>query len=213
MLDVELLKRKILDFLRDQGPALPIKIAKAIDQELVFTSALLGDLLSNKKVHASTMRVGASQIYYVSGQEQKLESFADEYLNGFVKQAYLLLKEKGYIIDAKQEPAMRVALRSIKDFATPFTFKDQLMWRYNFVPKETILEQLVGTSQTVPVTLPKHEEKESLTTTPEPQKVYVPRPPAFGTGRSRSISKSSHTNFPQPLASHLPLNLSRLYML
>ena len=142
MIDVDALKKKIITFLEEHGPSIPVKIAKNIEQEPVFTSALLGELTSVKKVYASNMRVGASQIYFLPGQEQQLEGFADEHLGGVVKRAYLLLKEHKYVVDKEQEPAIRVALRSLKDFATAFMHNDEVMWRYNFVPKEEVAQLL-----------------------------------------------------------------------
>jgi len=145
MINVDELKAQIIKFIKENGPALPIKVAKAIDKELVFTSAILGELTASHKIRTSNLRIGSSQIYYLSGQEEMLEPFADEHFNGVVKKAYLELKNKKFLIDSEQEPAMRVALRSIKDFATPFQYKEQVMWRYNFFPKEDILRMIEGT--------------------------------------------------------------------
>ena len=59
----------------------------------------------------------------------QLENFIDN-LSGVEKTAYLKLKQEKILQDDLQEPAIRVALRSIKDFAIPFKFQENLYWKY-----------------------------------------------------------------------------------
>lgn len=142
MINVGEVQAKIISFLKQNGPSIPIKIAKEIKMEPLFASAILSELTSSHKVKTSHLKVGASQIFYLEGQEQQLETFAEEYLKGPEKQAYLILKNKKYLVDNNQDPAIRVALRAIKDFATPFKHNEEIMWRYNFFPKEEIAKML-----------------------------------------------------------------------
>jgi len=146
MIDVEKLKQKILEYIEKNGPSLPVQIAKIIEMDSVFASALLGELTSAHKLKMSSIKVGASHLYLLEGQEKQLEKFADEHLKKIDKKAYLLLKENKYLKDQNEEPAVRVALRGLKDFATPFKYKEEIMWRYNFVPKDEI-EALVQRKQ------------------------------------------------------------------
>jgi len=71
------------------------------------------------------MKIGASPLYLLSGQEQELEK-KTEHLKSVEKEAYLKIKEQKIINDDDESPAIRVALRNIKDFATPFKFKKKL---------------------------------------------------------------------------------------
>ena len=128
-------KEKILSHLRLNGPSLPIHIAKKIDTSILFASAFLSELLSENKLKLSHMRVGSSPLYLLPGQEPQLEKFA-EHLKSKEKEAFLLLKNKKILRDKSQEPAIRVALRSIKDFAIPFkTNSEEIYWRYLTTPK------------------------------------------------------------------------------
>jgi hypothetical protein len=77
----------------------------------------------------SHMRVGNSPIYYIAGQEPQLEKFSN-YLKSKEKEAFLLLQEKKFLRDSEQPPAIRVALREIKDFAFPFRRNNETLWRY-----------------------------------------------------------------------------------
>ena len=142
MRNIEEIKKTILEFLEKKGPCLPIAIAKEIEMDLVFASAIIGELTSAHKVKSSYLKIGSSPLFYLEGQENKLEPFAEENLSGVVKKAFLELKNKKALIDKEQEPAIRVALRELKDFASPFKYKEELMWRYNFVSRDELLALL-----------------------------------------------------------------------
>lgn len=157
MINVEEIKKKILETIRIDGPRLPVQIAKAIQLSPVFASAILSELVSEKKVKMSNLKYGSSSLYILPGEEQRLEEFVEENMGGTEKTAYKLLKEQKILEDMKQEPAMRVALRSIKDFATPITFEDKIFWKYNFISSEEareILEKKTSGKK------PAHEEVE-----------------------------------------------------
>jgi len=127
------IKEKILSSMRIRGPILPVHMSKEIGMSILFTSAFLSELLSDKTIKISSMKVGGSPVYFLPGQESFLERYSP-HLKSKEKDAYILLKERGFLLDSKQEPAIRVALRSIKDFAVPFKKDDQIYWRYFKVP-------------------------------------------------------------------------------
>ena len=138
--DTTEIKDKILDFLKTNGPSLPVQISRHISMDSIFASAFLSELLSEQKLKISSMKVGGSPLYYVNGTEEKLEKYS-EYLKSKEKEAYELLKEKKFLKDKNQETAIRVALRSIKDFAKPFEYKENLIWRYFLKNKEEYYEK------------------------------------------------------------------------
>ena len=127
--DTSQLKERIVSIIKLKGPSLPVHIAKGINQSMLFTSAFLSELLSEKKLKISKMRVGSSPIYLIQGQEEGIENFSN-HLKSKEKDAFILLKEKSFLKDVDQEPAIRVALRAIKDFAIPFKKQDEIYWRY-----------------------------------------------------------------------------------
>ncbi|MGY4884606.1 MAG: hypothetical protein ACP5NZ_03445 [Nanobdellota archaeon] len=127
--DASKTREKILSILRMKGPTLPVFISQDTGISMLFASAFLSELLSDKLVKMSHMRVGNSPIYYIPGQETQLERFGS-YLKSKEKEAFLLLQEKKFLRDADQPPAIRVALREIKDFAFPFRRANETFWRY-----------------------------------------------------------------------------------
>jgi len=144
MQDTSEIKRKIMQSIERRGPSIPITISKDIDLSILFTSAFLSELVSEKKLKTSHLRVGSSPVYFLQDQKGKLEEFS-KYLKSKEKEAFILIQEKKILNDKLQDPAIRVALRFIKDFAIPFKKNDELLWRYFKNPElentETIQKQ------------------------------------------------------------------------
>jgi len=138
--DTSIVKGKILNFLGRNGPSLPVHIAKDAGMDMLFTSAFLSELISHQKIKTSNMKVGTSPIYFLPGQEGSLERFS-EHIKGKEREAWTLLKRDKFLIDSKQEPAIRVALRAIKDFAKPFEKNGEVIWRYFTTKEEEYLSQ------------------------------------------------------------------------
>jgi len=129
--DASQIKERIIQFLSIRGPSLPIHISKEIDMSLLFASAFLSELLAERKVKITHMKVGSSSLHFIEGQEPRLEKFGEQFLKSKEKDAFLRLRERKFLKDSEQEPAIRVALRVIKDFAFPFnSSKNGLVWRY-----------------------------------------------------------------------------------
>lgn len=140
--DTSEIKNKIIAFLRRNGPSLPVHIGREIELSTLFTSAFLSELLSERRIKTSHMRVGNSPLYLLSGQEFMLERFAF-HLRSKEKDAYALLKEKKFLDDAEQEPAIRVALREIKDFAIPLKKNERLMWKFFNVQEPSLSKEKI----------------------------------------------------------------------
>ena len=56
------IKQKILRTFRTRGPSLPVHIAKEINMSILFASAFLSELLSEKELKLSNMIVGSTPI-------------------------------------------------------------------------------------------------------------------------------------------------------
>ncbi len=135
--DTSEIKKKIFFVLGQRGPSLPVHIAKGTGLSMLFASAFLSELLSERKIRISHMKVGNSPIYYLPGQEAKLENFA-HHLESKEKEAFTLLQNKKILKDSEQSPAIRVALRYIKDFAIPFKKEDEICWKYYLIPESQL---------------------------------------------------------------------------
>jgi hypothetical protein len=140
MQDASKIKEKIILLIEQNGPSLPVRIASELGLSPLFSSAFLSELLSEKKIKISHMRVGNSPLYFIAGQEPQLENFS-EHLKSKEKDAFLLLKKNNFLRDIEQEPAIRVALRAIKDFAVLFEKNNEAVWRYFTIPEAEFIKE------------------------------------------------------------------------
>lgn len=127
-------KERILEIIKNRGPSLPVHVSSELKISMLFASAFLSELLSERKIKISNMKVGGSPLYFAPGQEPMLENFS-RYLHSKEKDAFIMLKENSVLEDEKMLPAIRVALRDIKDFAFPFQVETslaekKLFWRF-----------------------------------------------------------------------------------
>lgn len=153
--DTSEIKNKIIFILRKNGPGLPVHIAREIESSILFTSAFLSELASEKRIKISYIKIGNSPLYYLTEQKPLLEKFS-HHLKSKEKEAFSFLKEKKFLRDSEQNPAIRVALREIKDFAIPFKKDEKIIWRFHTVPEE---EFEAGEKEIKP-TIKKEEGKE-----------------------------------------------------
>lgn len=131
--DAKEIKEKILKLIRERGPSMPIQLGSGIGLSMIFTSAFLSELMGERAIKMTHMRVGSSPVYYLEGQEQGLEKYA-QYLKSKEKEAYELIRENRFLVDSEQLPAIRVALQAIKDFAIRSETHEGI-WRY-FLAKD-----------------------------------------------------------------------------
>ena len=141
MQNTEETKKRIVNLLQTRGPCLPIQISKEIKQSTLFISAFLSELKDEKRIKISSLKVGGSPLYYLEGQESQLENFK-QYLHEKEVAALDALKSNKLLKDSNQEPVMRVALRSIKDFAFSFKKDDEIYWRYLTVTEQEVKDIL-----------------------------------------------------------------------
>src|SRR3989344_3816645 len=134
-------KERIVSFIKIKGPSLPVHIGKEINASILFTSAFLSELISEKRLKISNLNVGNSHLYFIPGNEPLLEGFS-QHLRSKEKDAFELLKQKRILRDSEQHPAIRVALREIKDFAIPFKKDDQFYWKYLMVSDQELIKKM-----------------------------------------------------------------------
>ena len=140
------LKDRVYDIVMSSGPVLPVQVSQKIQTNIILASALLSELVSDKKVKLTNAKIGTSPLYYVDGQEAKLE-ILQYYLPGKEKEAYKMIKDLKLVTDSELEPAIRVALGNLKDFAIPVYFDNVLHWRWylagDIKPMKTIVPEKV----------------------------------------------------------------------
>ncbi|MDD5651492.1 MAG: hypothetical protein PHF86_13940 [Candidatus Nanoarchaeia archaeon] len=142
-------KPRVLEFVNRNGPCLPVQISKIIDREIYVSSAVLSELVNAKRVFVSAAKVGGSPLYYVSGQEYKLAQMLYPHLKDKEKEAFELLKRNLVLKDSNQEPAIRVALRVLRDFAVQIEVKEtadksEIYWKWYVLPDEEAKTKIIS---------------------------------------------------------------------
>ncbi len=140
-------KGKIIEIIRRKGPSLPVEIARETGLSPLFASAFLSELVKSGTLKLSHLKVGGSPLYFLPGQEKQLENFIN-HLHEREREALLLLKSKLVLKDKELLPAIRVALRNLKDFAFPIAYKQELYWKYLGVSNEQVLEIITKQEKT-----------------------------------------------------------------
>jgi len=157
---------KIIEVLKNKGPSLPIQLAKDLDMSSLFISAFLSELAREKRIKISHLKIGGSPVYFLEGQEEQLEPYF-KYLHPKEAEAFLLLKEKKAIKDSEQDPATRVALRSIRDFSIGFKINNQIYWRY-ILTSESEARNIIQPKKQEPRKIEPKLEIKTEKTTPTP---------------------------------------------
>ncbi|MBU2639097.1 MAG: hypothetical protein KKG75_00115 [Nanoarchaeota archaeon] len=139
---------RVLSFVKEKGPVLPIQISKEFSIDTMFSGAMLSELVNERKVFSTQhLRVGGSPVYYAPGQEAKLENFF-KYLNEKDISTITTLKEKGILADKSCSPLQRVSYRIVKDFAKSIVLRKdnddkEVFWRYYLVDEDAAKEKIL----------------------------------------------------------------------
>ncbi len=193
-------KDLILSFIKARGPSLPVHIARDVKLSPLFAAAFLSELYGEGKLKMSALKVGSSSLYFLSDQGAQLENFI-AHLNIREKEAFEHLKQEKILDDERLEPVIRVALRSIKDFAHPVRFtqngQPRLFWRYFLLSEEDAQKEIATRLEPI-------AHKESPTPASPPA---APLPETAVQARSPKLARpkrATHSPAPVP-AITLPL--------
>ena len=162
-----LITDRVKQLVRLRGPLIPSQISKEIGTNILMASAILSELASKNDVKISSVKVGGTPLYYVPGQESKLQNYIAS-LHQKEKEAFEQLKLDGVLRDSELEPAIRVALRQIKDFAKPLEANIEgevyLFWKWYLLTNdaaEVQIKKIMGLEEPVQQQ-PKQEMQEQL---------------------------------------------------
>ncbi|MDD5331301.1 MAG: hypothetical protein PHE43_00560 [Candidatus Nanoarchaeia archaeon] len=160
------LRDKALAFVRANGPVLPSEINKHLNVNILFSGAVLSELVDNKDILITKAKIGGSPLYYAKGQEHKLERLRG-YLGEKPAEIYDILKEKKMLRDKECNPWQRVALREIKDFAMPLKVtannETEIFWKWHLTREEEIkplIENILRADEELMEKIRKEKESE-----------------------------------------------------
>ncbi|MEM4703120.1 MAG: hypothetical protein QXP53_01410 [Candidatus Pacearchaeota archaeon] len=179
-------KQKIVEIISQKGPSLPGNLSGEIKLSLLFTSALLSEMVADKTLKFSHLKVGGSPLYFLPGQEEQVENFVN-YLPVQEKEVFKLLKEKKVLEDEKLTPVQRVALRNIKDFAImikqPCNGREKIFWRLHSFPEEEAIKEI----KTI---IEKLEETKKVEEEIRVQEIQVPKEPKIEETKGEKLERA-----------------------
>ena len=143
--DFVAIKNKIYEEITINGPNFSSALAIKLGVPSLFASALFSELVNEKKLKVSCIKAGESPLYYVEGQETKLENFVG-YLTEEQQKAYKLLSVKKLILDDSERVEIRYALRNLKDFVVPLKVRssdsERLFWKWYKVSNDEVMSTI-----------------------------------------------------------------------
>ncbi len=126
-------KGDVLSIVEQKGPVLPRDVVKELGGDTFLMGAILSQLVDKKEIKISHTKIGGSPVYYIASQKEKIQDLY-KYLREKEKEAYDLIKTKKVMRDTTAQPAIRVALRNIRDFAKPLEVKikgvKEIFWKW-----------------------------------------------------------------------------------
>lgn len=177
-------RAKILAYVYQEGPVLPVKVSKNVGGSPLFIGAFLSELVSSGQIKLSKAKIGNSPLYYTKGQEEKLQILRD-HLGQMHKKAFDLIKEYKVIRETEMEPAERVAISEIHDFAQPliveFGGNKERFWKW-YLLSEDKAKEIIGSilKPKEDIKKPLEEEiekpKEKIEEPPKPKEEEIPEP-------------------------------------
>src|SRR3989344_1351654 len=137
---------RVVGIVNANGPLLPVALAKKLDLNITFASAILSELVDNKTLIITSVKSGGRPFYYAQGQENKLQDLM-KYLNGKDKDTAELLKKEKILRDRDLDNLKRFGLRQMKDFAVPVKVtvnnETDLFWKWYLSTDEDV-NTLIG---------------------------------------------------------------------
>ena len=195
-------KDDVLSIVAEKGPVLPRDVVKEVGGDTFLVGAILSQLVDKKEIKLSHTKIGGSPVYYVAGQEEKIQELY-KYLREKEKEAYDIIKTKKVLRDTTAQPAIRVALRNIRDFAKPLEVKikgvKEIFWKWYLlenISAENYIREIV--KKELPTSIiekekPKPIEEEKLKITKEKQQILPKEEPKQTEEKQELLSKITST--------------------
>ncbi|HIH14942.1 MAG TPA: hypothetical protein HA360_05475 [Nanoarchaeota archaeon] len=140
------LKEQVYEYVNRHGPVLPAVIAKEFRSTNIFISALLSELISNKRIKLTRAKIGGSPLYYCKDQEARIVELLRGNLGQKQREALDILIEKKVLRDRDCLPFERVALRELEDFAIPVKLVisdvEEIFWKWYLLPDQEAKESI-----------------------------------------------------------------------
>jgi hypothetical protein len=158
-------KDQVMQLVQMKGYVLPADLTRQFHADTFIMGAVLSDLVREKKLNISRVKIGRSPVYYTTQHRAKLQDLY-KYLDEKDKRTYDLLKEKVVLQGSMQTSLLRVSLKNMKDFAKPIEVtvagKTELFYKWYLASDQEVHRALTALLTVVPV----KEEKRVIVEAP-----------------------------------------------
>ncbi len=138
-------KNQVFEVVRVKGYVVPSDLTREFRTDTFVIGAVLSDLVHDKKLGITSVKIGGSPVYYAPEQKEKLQDLF-KYLNEKDRGTFQLLLQQKVLADSEQSPLFRVSLRTIKDYAKPIEVtangQTYLFWKWYLASEQEINEGL-----------------------------------------------------------------------
>ena len=138
-------KNQVLEVVRTKGYVVPSDLIREFRTDTFIMGAVLSDLVHDKKLGISSVKIGGSPAYYALEQKEKLQDLF-KYLHEKDRGTFELLRQQKVVLDTEQSPLLRVSLRTIKDYAKPIEVtangQTYLFWKWYLATEQEVNDGL-----------------------------------------------------------------------
>ena len=139
-------REMVISFIQENGPALPVQISKHLDTSILFSSAILSELVSRRMLRLSAKSIGGSPVYFLDGQEEKVCHKLFGSLKAPEKDLIKNLEEKKVLYEHDLEAWQRISLAQLKDYAIPLDVTlegtTQRFWKHVLISDQEAREHI-----------------------------------------------------------------------
>lgn len=107
---------KVVSFIKNNGPSLPVEIGKSIGYNSFITKAILLELINKELIHKSKRAIGGSLLYYVKGQGDLMRKRLYEDLGIPEKKVLDKIEDEGRVLISDLSPHERAFIKGLLDF-------------------------------------------------------------------------------------------------
>lgn len=119
----------VINFLKQNGPSLPVQVSKQLGDNVMLASAILAGLTTTKQIKLTTKRIGNSPLYYTQEHEEAARKIIYERLDPREKELVQYVTQKGFIHEKDLTPTERFFIKGLTDFFEPLGTPTGLMWK------------------------------------------------------------------------------------
>jgi len=139
-------EQDILDFIKKEGPVLPIKISKQFRIDSFMASALLSELVSKGLIKSTSGNIGSSRLFYAENQEIKARSMIFEKLDDLGKMFVRMMNEHKVALESELGAQEKFLANKLRDFVVPYSAdingKQETVWAFSSLSKDEALNEI-----------------------------------------------------------------------